>query len=273
LNVTDFILYILHKKEETMDLGFKDKVALITGTASQIGIGKTIALTLAREGCDIIGMDMDLEGAEKTAAEIKALGRKANAFKANVGIKAEVGDAVKKALKEFGKIDILVNTAGGTSRTGPLVESAEEAWEQDINTNLYGTMNCSKAVLPQMIERRYGKIVNFASIAMKIFSPKHGVSYGIAKAAVVALTMKVAVEVGASGINVNCIAPGGIPTNFQRLDEKGINEFKQREIPKTPIGRLTTTQDIANTVAFLTSDISSAITGQLIVVDGGRTLM
>jgi NAD(P)-dependent dehydrogenase (short-subunit alcohol dehydrogenase family) len=255
-----------------MDLGFKDRVALVTGTASQIGIGKAIALTLAREGCDIVGVDMDLEGAQKTADEVKALGRKTLALEANVVNKTEVVNAVDRALKEFGRIDILVNTAGSATRTGPLVQSKEEDWAKDIGINLYGTMNCSKAVLPQMIERKYGKIINFSSIATKIFSPMHSVSYSPAKAAITTLTMKVAVEVGSYGINVNCIAPGGIPTNFQRLDEKGRRAFEEREVPVTPIGRLTTTQDIANTVAFLASDMSSDITGQLLVVDGGRTL-
>jgi len=170
-----------------MDYGLKGKVALVTGTASQVGMGNAICLTLAKEGCDIISTDIDLEGAKKTAAAVKGLGRKAIALKANIAKSSEVDEMVKVALKEFSKIDILVNTAGLTAMAGkPFLESKQETWEKDLAVNLYGTMNCAKAVIPSMVERKYGKIINFSSIVAKL-----GVdlsSYSAAKAGVSAFT-------------------------------------------------------------------------------------
>ena len=115
-----------------MELGFQDKVAFVTGTGSQIGMGKAIAVTLAKEGCDIASVDMDIEGAEKTADEIKALGRKAIALKVDVSNNSEVNDAVKAAVAELGKIDILVNTAGGTAGAGPIHQADEAKWQSSF---------------------------------------------------------------------------------------------------------------------------------------------
>ena len=147
-----------------MDYGLQGKIALVTGTASQVGMGKAICLTLAKEGCDIVSADIDLEGAKQTAAAVKTVGRKAIALKADVAKSSEVEEMTKVALKEFGKIDILVNTAGLKAMIGvPFMESKQETWEKNIAVNLYGTMNCAKAVIPGMIERKYGKIINFSS--------------------------------------------------------------------------------------------------------------
>ncbi|MBA7578972.1 3-oxoacyl-[acyl-carrier-protein] reductase FabG [subsurface metagenome] len=134
-----------------MDLGLKGKVALVTGTGSQRGFGKGIALTLAKEGCDIIVSDIDLKGAEQTAAEVKALGSKVIALKADVASRDQVNDMVKKSLEQFGKIDILVNNAGGATPPQPFAETAEAKWDRDINLNLMGVLNCTRSVLPQMI--------------------------------------------------------------------------------------------------------------------------
>lgn len=247
-----------------MELGFKNKVALVTGTGSQIGMGKAIAITLAREGCDIVSADIDVEGAKKTADEVKALGRKAMAAKMDVSNQSEVNDVVKAALAEFGKIDILVNTAGGTAGAGPLHQAQEVKWQKDIAINFLGSMYCAKAVLPGMMERKYGKIVNFSS-AVAINGMPGSSSYAGAKAAVITFTKCLALEVGPLGINVNCLAPTMVMTNFgthATMDPKRREEAAAR----TTLRRLTTTQDIANTVVFLTSDISSAITGQVISI-------
>lgn len=259
-----------------MDLGLKDKVALITGTASQIGIGKAIAMTLAKEGCDIISADMNLEGAKQTAADVQALGHKAIAGKVDITKVADVGNMVKTALAEFGKIDILVNCAGGLFTKGFLHETKEEDWEKDINLNLYGTMNCIKAVTPGMMERKYGKIVNISSVSARIGEPAWGLPHAAAKAGIISVTMTSAKYLGAYGINVNGVAPGGITTNFNSGMSSGSPELEERvrqlrksTMERTPIGRRTTTQDIANTVAFLVSDVSSDIVGQTISVDGG----
>jgi NAD(P)-dependent dehydrogenase (short-subunit alcohol dehydrogenase family) len=247
-----------------MDLGFKDKVALVTGTGSQIGMGKAIAITLAKEGCDIVSADIDIEGAKKTADEVNALGRRAIALKVDVANSSEVNEMVKAALAEFGKIDILVSTAGGTAAAGHLVQAQEEKWQKDIAVNFLGSMNCAKAVLPGMMERKYGKIVNFSS-GVALSGMPGSSSYAGAKAGVITFTKCLALEIGPLGINVNCIAPSMVLTNFgthATMDPKRAEEMAAR----MTLRRLTTTQDIANTVAFLTSDISSGITGQTISI-------
>ena len=182
-----------------MDLELERKVAIVTGTGSQVGIGKAISLKLADEGCDIVSCDIDLEGAIQTADEVRSLGRKALAFKTDVSNKTEVGEMVKAALQEFSRIDILVNTAGLASGGGPFHEQVEESWEKDINVNLYGTMNCVKAVLPGMMERKSGKIINFSSISGRMGLP---ISYAAAKGAVLNITRGLAMQYGSYGINV-----------------------------------------------------------------------
>ena len=208
-----------------MDYGLQGKIALVTGTASQVGMGKAICLTLAKEGCDIVSADMDLEGAKQTAAAVKALGRKAIALKVNVAKSSEVEEMAKAALKEFGKIDILVNTVGLMAGIGiPFMESKPEMWEKDIAVNLYGTMNCSKAVIPGMVEHKYGKIINFSSIAAKQGGAG---SYAAAKAAVIAFTRGLATQFGPSGINVNAIAPGIVKTNLFASDKNANQAYRR----------------------------------------------
>lgn len=249
-----------------MDLELEGKVAIVTGTASQVGMGKAISLKLAKEGCDIVSCDIDLEGATQTANEVKALGRKASAFKTDVTKKAEVGEMVKAALQEFGKIDILINTAGLASGGGPFHEQGEEYWEKDINVNLYGTMNCIKAVLPGMMERKSGKIINFSSISGRMGLP---VSYAAAKGAVLNITRGLAMQYGPYGINVNGIAPAMVATKFHGGGKGPSPEMIQMAADRVPLKRIQTVEDIANAVAFLASDVSKNITGQTLQVDGG----
>lgn len=256
-----------------MDYGFKGKIALVTGTASQTGMGNAICLTLAKEGCDIISADIDLDGAQKTADAIKILGRKAIAVKVNITKGSEVDEMVNTALKKFGKIDILVNTAGLSAMSGvPFLDSKQEAWEKDLAVNLYGTMNCAKAVIPGMVERKYGKIINFSSIVAKI-----GVdltSYAAAKAAVSAFTRGLAVQYGPSGINVNAIAPGMVKTSFfAKWEEKPLDQLFAAVASTAPLRRNQTVDDIANAVAFLASDVSRNITGQVLHVDSGMVML
>ncbi len=135
-----------------MDLKLKGKIALVTGTGSQIGFGKGIAVKLAEEGCDVICADIDDTGARQTAAAVKALGRKSLALKVDITDKTAVDAAIKKALDKFDHIDILVNCAGRASGLRPFVEMTQDMWDIDINTNLRGTMNVTQAVLPQMLQ-------------------------------------------------------------------------------------------------------------------------
>jgi NAD(P)-dependent dehydrogenase (short-subunit alcohol dehydrogenase family) len=256
-----------------MDYGLKGKIALVTGTASQTGMGNAICVTLAKEGCDIVSADIDLEGAQKTADAIKILGRKAIAVKVNITKGSEVDEMVNTALKKFGKIDILVNTAGLSAMSGvPFLESKQEAWEKDLAVNLYGTMNCVKAVIPGMVEHKYGKIINFSSIVAKI-----GVdltSYAAAKAAVSAFTRGLAVQYGPSGIYVNAVATGMVKTSFfAKWEEKPLDQLFAAVASTAPLRRNQTVEDIANAVAFLASDVSKNITGQVLHVDSGMVML
>jgi NAD(P)-dependent dehydrogenase (short-subunit alcohol dehydrogenase family) len=244
-----------------MDLKLKGKVALVTGAGSQIGYGKAIALTLAGEGCDIIVADMDLEGAQKTAAEVEALGRKAKAIKVDVTNRDEVDAMVKRALEQFGKIDILVNNAGTSSEMRPFMEMTKADWDIDIGVNLYGQMNIAQAVLPHMMSRKYGRIINV--------SGGQGVPtisiYGAAKAGVEAFTRALAKEVVSSGVIVNGVLPGLAATGL--VAPRASNEFIEAYRQTSPLKRLCTPEDIGPVVTFLASDVCSYMVGQFIHLD------
>jgi NAD(P)-dependent dehydrogenase (short-subunit alcohol dehydrogenase family) len=251
-----------------MDLDLKDKVALVTGAGSPVGFGRGIALTLAKYGCDIVVNDIDGEGARKTAAEVEALGRKALAIQTDVTRVAEVKDMVKKALDRFGRIDILVNNAGRTTTPTPFVETPEKNWEIVFNLNIYGVFHCTKAVLPQMLARKSGKIINIASGAGISGMPRC-VHYGASKAAIIAFTRGLSKEVIASGINVNAVAPGVGDTNFLRTGNFPPGEL-ERAVATVPTKRATTPEDVGNMVAYLASDLARQIVGQTFLVDGGH---
>jgi NAD(P)-dependent dehydrogenase (short-subunit alcohol dehydrogenase family) len=240
-----------------MDLQLKDKVALVTGAGSQIGYGKAICLTLAEEGCDIIAADIDLEGAKKTAAQVEALGRKALAIKVDVTKQAEVESMVAKAIKQFGRIDILVNNAGASTKERPFMEMTEEDWQFDIGVNLFGQIRVARAVLPHMLARKYGRIINtsggqgFPLISI----------YGAAKGGVVQFTKALAREVGSQGVIVNAVGPGLGKTG---LTHRAPREMLEEEKKASVLNRLCEPADVASVVAFLASDKCSYMTGQLI---------
>jgi len=261
-----------YKWEVEMDLGFKGKVALVTGAGSQIGFGKAIALLLAKEGCDTVAItDINLDDAKLTAEAVKALGRKSIAIKADVTNQAEVPAMVKKVIDEYGKIDILINVAGGIMGGGPLEEQNPEIWDKDINLNLYGTMLVSRAVVPYMKKRNYGVIVNIGSGSTHQYGPPHGVGmYAISKAAVDVFTKQLATVEASNGIRVNCVAPGPSPTNFIKApDKQAVIDMLAKQIP---MGRGATQADIANAAVFFASDISGYITGQVLHVSGGSVM-
>ena len=251
-----------------MELSLEGKVALVTGAGSPVGFGRGIALTLAKCGCDVVVNDIDLEGVQKTAADIEVLGRKALAIKADITKVAEVKDMVKKAMDKFGRIDILVNNAGRTTTPTPFVETPEKNWEIVFNLNIYGTFYCTKAVLPQMIERKKGKIINIASGAGISGMPRC-VHYGASKAAIIAFTKGLSKEVIASGINVNAVAPGIGATNFLKTGNFPAGEL-ERAVATVPTRRSTTPEDVGNMVAYLASDLANQIVGQTYLVDGGH---
>jgi len=259
-----------------MDLGLKDKVALVTGAGSQTGFGKGIALALAREGCDIIIFDKDLAGAEKTVAAVKKQGRKALALKVDVTSSGQVNDAVAAALAQFGKVDILVNNAGASTPPKPFAEKTEAEWEPDLNINLRSVLICTKAVLPGMLARRKGWIVNISS-GVGTMGLANSSIYSAAKAGVMAFTRALAKEVIAQGVHVNSVSPGLGDTGFLR--SSGVlktavtpPEFLKHVAADIPVGRVTTPRDIGDMVAFLVSDVSSDIVGQVFDVDGGKII-
>ena len=242
------------------------KVALVTGGAQ--GIGKAIALALAREGADIIVSDIMVETAEKTAAEIAGLGVRAKALKMNVADPAEVDAKVKEAQTEFGKIDILVNNAGITKDT-LLIRMKPDDFDAVIAVNLKGTYNCTKAVAPIMMKSRWGRIVNIASIVGQIGNVGQA-NYSASKAGVIGLTKTSARELAARNINVNAVAPGYIDTEMTKKLPDDVKAKMQEQIP---LGRLGTPEDVAAAVLFLVSDDSSYITGQVIGVNGGMAMV
>lgn len=253
-----------------MDLGFRGKVAVLTGSGSQIGFGKAIAIALAKEGCDAIAVsDINYDDVKLTAEAIQALGAKSLAIKADVTNRDNVQKMAKQVVDEYGKIDILFNVAGAILGRGPLVDQKEELWHKEIGLNLYGTMLTSQAVLPYMIEKGYGAIVNIGSGSTHMYS--HGVSaYAIAKAGVDTFTKQLATMQAKAGIRVNCVAPGPSPTNFIRgKDKQATVDMLAKFIP---MGRGATTDDIANAALFFASDISGYVTGQVLHVSGGSVL-
>jgi len=249
-----------------MELNLKDKVAIVTGTGSQVGFGRGIALMLAKEGCHVISVDMDLTGAKQTAEDVKKLGRKALAFKVDITNRTDIDTVVSATLKEFGKIDILVNCAGKASGLRPFVTMEPEQWDMDIDTNLKGTINFTRAVLPHMLTKQYGKIVNFSTHAAHQPTGLAGsAAYVAAKAGTVMFSKTVAGEVGHEGININIIAPGPGNTNFHKASG---NDPAMAKIVETlaEAGKTTTPEDIAHAVAFLVSDVSSKLSGQILEV-------
>jgi NAD(P)-dependent dehydrogenase (short-subunit alcohol dehydrogenase family) len=244
-----------------MDLKLKDKVALVTGTGSQIGYGKGIALALAQEGCDIISADVDLKGARQTEAEVEALGRKALAVKVDVRNRDEVDDMVRKGLEKFGRIDILINNAGVSSKWKRFMEMTKEDWDYDIGVNLYGQMNVAQAVLSHMISRKSGRIIN-TSGGQGI----PGISlYGASKGAVVQWTRALAKEVASYGIIVSVYSPGLGATGLTAQDPR-----EMKDMAKTlPMGRLCTPADVGPLVAFLASELSNYFVGSF---GGGGSL-
>jgi len=238
------------------------KVALVTGAAQ--GIGKAVALLLARNGADMVVSDINFEKAQETVKEVETIGRKAMAMKVDVSNFNDVDQMTKAILERFGKIDILINNAG-IARDKLILRMTEEDWDAVIDINLKGTFNCTKAVLKQMIKQKTGKIVNIASVVGEMGNAGQS-NYAASKAGVIGLTKTIAREVAQRGINVNAIAPGYIETSMtDALPEKAKEELK-RLIPLERLGR---PEDVAHAVLFLVLEASSYITGQVLNVNGG----
>lgn len=254
-----------------MNLGLSDKVGLVTGAASKKGIGRAIALALAAEGADIALADIDLDGVEAVAEEINEMGRKALALKVDQGVHAEVKAAVAKIHQEMGSIDILVNNAALTQ--GPQASTRKLApsdWEKQIGVNLNGVFYWTHEVVPLMIQKKRGKIINISSVAGLIGGP--GVpAYAASKGGVLAFTKTAAIELARKGITVNAVSPGVIDTEVYARGHfaHGMVEALKRLLP---MGRMGDPSEIAHLVAFLASDKAEYINGANIVIDGAVSL-
>jgi 3-oxoacyl-[acyl-carrier protein] reductase len=247
-------------------IDLKGKSALITGSGR--GIGKEIAIKLAKAGADVCISDIDLATAQQTAEEIaKEYGVKTIALAANVANEAEVTELVKKFVEFFGKIDILVNNAGIT-KDGLVIDMKESDWDAVLGVNLKSAFLCSKAAARPMLKARVGRIINIASISGQIGLPGQA-NYSASKAGMIGLTKAVAKECAKRGVTVNAIAPGFIRTAMtDKLSPEVVKGYEDA-IPMKVLGL---PEDIANSVLFLASDLSSYITGQVIAVNGGLAM-
>ena len=240
-----------------------NKVAIVTGAGR--GIGKAIAIALAREGANIIAIDVDIQTAEKVAREIKSLDRQALAIQVDVSDRKEVNRMVQSVLKKFKRVDILVNNAAIIKR-GSIEDLTEEDWDRVMDVNLKGAFNCTKAVVGTMKKQRYGKIVNISSIAGKIGDLASAPCYGASKAGMTCLAKSLARELASYNINVNVVAPHAIETD---MSKEWSEEKRKNIIANIPLGRMGEPEDIAEAVVFLVSDKAKFITGEVLDVNGG----
>ena len=247
-------------REEALEL--TGKVALVTGAAQ--GIGKAVALLLARNGADLVVSDVNLEKAQETAKEIQAGGREALAVKVDVANLEDVERMVQAILEQFHQIDILVNNAGIT-RDKLILRMNEEDWDVVLDVNLKGTFNCTKVVIRHMSKQKSGKIVNIASVVGEMGNAGQA-NYSASKAGVIGFTKTIAREFAQRGINVNAIAPGYIETPMTNGLPEKVKEELKRMIPLARLGR---PEDVAEAVLFLVSGASHYITGQVLNVNGG----
>jgi NAD(P)-dependent dehydrogenase (short-subunit alcohol dehydrogenase family) len=274
----------------------KHKVALVTGAARKRGIGRAIALRLAKDGADVVvsGLPRDpsthpaheraegWKGVQSVAGEIRALGRRALAVDCDVAVKVQVEEMVARAVAELGGIDILVNNAALPSEAGaaPIADMDDANWYRTVDVNLNGLYLVTKAVARRMIAQgRGGAIVNISSAAGRMGIPNYG-AYCATKWAMVGFTQQLAIELASHGIRVNCTCPGSTDTDMMdgtfgrtgRVIGMPAEAAKKLLLERVPMGRQGTSEEQAGAVAFLVSDDASYITGQTLNVDGGLSM-
>jgi len=271
-----------------VDLQLRGRAALVTGAGR--GIGAAIALHLSREGVQVAVNDIDGAAARGVAADIVSGGAISLGIEADVTKRDQVENMVSKVLSEFGRLDILINNAGIVyDSADPIArklfqESSCEDWHKEIDLILYGTMNCTKAVLEHMIQQRYGRIINISSDVGKTPLGLKGTSiYSTGKAGMNALTRSLATELAAYGITVNAVSPGMVrTTRASRAEEQKEKKPREYEYYKSfektvlgliPLGRMGDPDDVAKLVVFLASDAAGWITGQTVSVNGGLVMM
>lgn len=246
-------------------IDLKNKVAVVTGGAQ--GIGKSIAVKLAEAGADIVIGDVNPEVGNQTAEEIRSKGVKALFLPLDVSNFEKVEEFTNKTVEQFGKIDILVNNAGVTRDT-LIMKMKPEDWEFVLKINLTGSFYCAKCILPVMAKARTGRIINIASI-IGLMGNVGQANYSASKGGLIALTKTMAKEYASRNINVNAIAPGFIKTAMTDKLPEEVRNAMTAMIPKKSYGM---PDDVANAVLFFASDLSSYVTGQVLVVDGGMVM-
>jgi 2-hydroxycyclohexanecarboxyl-CoA dehydrogenase len=250
-----------------MDLGLRDKVVVVTGAGS--GIGQAIALSLAREGARVVAADLQGDTAAATATTVQSQGGTACGFALDVTNYAQAQAVVQQVVKQFDRIDVLVNCAGAW-RVNLFVDSQPADWAFEVNVCFMGVVNCTRAVLDPMIAQQRGKIVNIASDAGRVGEVRQAV-YSGAKAAVIGFSKAVAKEVGRYNIHVNCVCPGF--TKTPATSERLTPDLEERIVKFYPLRKLGVPEDVAKVVTFLASDGASHVTGQTISVSGGYSMV
>lgn len=245
-------------------MGVAERVVLITGSAS--GMGRQTALRFAQQGAAVVINDIDAAKVDSTVEDFREQGLRVLGVVADISNKAAVEAMVQRAVEKFGRVDVLVNNAG-IERAGALRKLSEADWDLTVDVNLKGTFLCSQAVHGHMVTAKHGRIINIASRAW--LGGAGQAPYSSAKAGVVGLTRTLAIELGRSGITVNCIAPGLIHTPM--WDELPAKD-QQFLLARQPTGRLGDVDDIANAVLFLADDDAGFVSGQVLYVCGGRSL-
>jgi NAD(P)-dependent dehydrogenase (short-subunit alcohol dehydrogenase family) len=250
-----------------MSLALEGKKAVVTGAGS--GLGAAIAQELGRAGAAVACLDLSLERAHAVTGELRQQGVEAIALESDVADRAAVERSVAAVYQRFERVDILVNNAGHPQYI-PFVDIDEAAWDRMIDVHLKGTFNCTRAVVDGMLEQCAGRVVNMASVAGVTGTPLH-THYSAAKGGIIGFTKALARELSPKGITLNAIAPGFIDTPLTR-DPSFPPELREMVLSRTPVGRAGTPEDIAYLAAFLASDRSSFITGEVLSSNGGYVM-
>lgn len=251
----------------------KGKSIIVTGSAT--GIGKAIAVRLAKDGADLLLADINLGGIEELAEDIRSRGSLCQTIKVDVINSGNVKEMVARCLELYGKIDVAMNNAG-VSSMAPVVELTEKDWDYNMDINAKGVFLCCQAQIRAMIHQGHGKIINTASMAAKRGIPLLA-HYTASKWAVVGFSKSLALEAAKHGITVNCVCPGFVETGMQareieweaKMRNMTQEQVRQEYIDLTPLGRLEQPEDVANLVSFLASEDSNFMTGQAINITGG----